>query len=114
VGNGSKGNFKKRLIEQGRLSKHGKPNEKTPDYWYQHNPDLKLNNLAQTSDDGNIPKTDNTEVTEGKIETEEVEDKIETEEVEDKIVTDVEDEDEEKIVKKKKKRKREKEKKPKK
>jgi len=105
-GMGPRATLKKRLIEQGRLSKHGKPNEKTPDYWYQHNPDLKLNNLAQTSDDGNIPKTDNTEVTEGKIETEEVEDKIETEEVEDKIVTDVEDEDEEKIVKKKKKKKK--------
>jgi H/ACA ribonucleoprotein complex subunit 4 len=52
-GLGPRASLKKRLITQGRLSKHGKPNEKTPDYWYSHNPDLTMNKLAQTTEDGN-------------------------------------------------------------
>jgi H/ACA ribonucleoprotein complex subunit 4 len=52
-GLGPRATLKKRLISQNRLTKHGKPNENTPDYWYSHNPDLAMNKLAQTPTDGN-------------------------------------------------------------
>jgi len=74
-GLGPRATLKKRLIGQGRLTKHGKPNEKTPDYWYQHNPDLKLSKLGLTPDDGNAV----TEETNMDIETNE--EKVKVEEV---------------------------------
>jgi len=99
-GLGPRASLKKRLIEQGRLSPHGKPNEKTPDYWYQHNPDLKLFKLGQTSEDGSVPEKMDT--VEENIETIETIETVESIEPEGTVETEV-------TVKKKKKKKRKRE-----
>jgi len=99
VGTWTKGSVeKKRLIEQGRLSKHGKPNEKTPDFWFQHNPDLTLNKLAQTPDDGSVTIAKQFVKEETDITNEENQEEIIEEKVEEEITIKKE---------KKKKRKRE-------
>lgn len=36
---------KKKMIAAGKLGKHGKPNENTPQEWLKENPDLTYDNL---------------------------------------------------------------------
>jgi len=103
-GLGPRAKLKKRLIDQGRLSKHGKPNEKTPDYWYQHNPDLKMDKLGQTTNDGMVIPTN----TSTEMDTKENNDSGETEiKPEETGGEEVQEEKVKKDKKEKKKRKRE-------